>query len=155
MPEASRNTAASVTVSGDPASAGSAGSASGPAASAITSPVGTSSSSAASAPDNGGDGATHAASSTTTVTSSTAADSDAAAAFAVSLADWPIFPDTIPALVKLSSPELGLKLAVLSNVDRASFAYTRAALERGFAFAGAFTAEEIGSYKLRFFFSFF
>jgi len=121
LPEASGNTAGPIIVSVDPAST------SGPAASAITSPVGTS--------------------------TSTAADSDAAAAaaFAASLADWPIFPDTIPALVKLSSPELGLKLAVLSNVDRASFAYTRAALERGFAFAAAFTAEEIGSYKLRFF----
>ena len=121
LPEASGNTAGPIIVSVDPAST------SGPAASAITSPVGTS--------------------------TSTAADSDAAAAaaFAASLADWPFFPDTIPALVKLSSPELGLKLAVLSNVDRASFAYTRAALERGFAFAAAFTAEEIGSYKLRFF----
>jgi FMN phosphatase YigB (HAD superfamily) len=73
----------------------------------------------------------------------------AAAAFATSLADWPLFPDTTPALAKLSSA-LGLKLVVLSNVDRASFAHTRAALEQGFAFAAAFTAEEIGSYKLRF-----
>ncbi|KAH9977271.1 HAD-like domain-containing protein [Lactifluus volemus] len=69
-----------------------------------------------------------------------------ATAFAASLAHWPIFPDTINALVKLSST-LGLDLVVLSNVDRASFAHTRVALERGFAFSAIFTAEEIGSYK--------
>ncbi|KAI0303470.1 HAD-like domain-containing protein [Multifurca ochricompacta] len=54
-------------------------------------------------------------------------------------------PDTIAALAKLSS--LGLKLTVLSNVDRASFSHTRAALERGFVFDAVYTAEEIGSYK--------
>jgi hypothetical protein len=75
-------------------------------------------------------------------------DGAAAATFAASVADWPLFPDTTAALAKLSSA-LGLKLVVLSNVDRASFAYTRVALERGFTFAAAFTAEEIGSYKLR------
>jgi len=78
--------------------------------------------------------------------------SPAAATFAASLATWPIFPDTIAALTKLSSSSssslgLDLKLVVLSNVDRASFAHTRAALERGFAFAAVYTAEEIGSYK--------
>lgn len=73
--------------------------------------------------------------------------SPAATAFAASLAHWPIFPDTIPALAKLSSSALALKLVVLSNVDGASFAHTRAALERGFAFSAAYTAEEIGSYK--------
>ena len=71
----------------------------------------------------------------------------AAAAFAASLAQWPIFPDTPTALARLSA--LGLKLAVLSNVDRTSFAHTRAALERqgGFAFGAVYTAEDIGSYK--------
>ena len=71
----------------------------------------------------------------------------AAAAFAASLAQWPIFPDTPAALTRLSA--LGLKLAVLSNVDRTSFAHTRAALERqgGFAFGAVYTAEDIGSYK--------
>lgn len=71
----------------------------------------------------------------------------AAAAFAASLAHWPIFPDTPAALARLSAH--GLKLAVLSNVDRASFAHTRAALERQgqFAFGAVYTAEDIGSYK--------
>ncbi|KAH9056652.1 HAD-like protein [Lactarius vividus] len=54
--------------------------------------------------------------------------SPAATAFAASLARWPIFSDTPAALARLSA--LGLKLAVLSNVDRASFAHTRTALER-------------------------
>ena len=75
----------------------------------------------------------------------TATHSPAATAFAASLAHWPIFPDTIAALAQLSA--LGLDLVVLSNVDRASFAHTRAALERGFTFAAVYTAEEIGSYK--------
>ncbi|KAH9029557.1 HAD-like protein [Lactarius hengduanensis] len=71
----------------------------------------------------------------------------AATAFAASLAQWPIFPDTPAALARLSA--LGLKLAVLSNVDRASFAHTRTALERqgGFAFDAVYTAEDVGSYK--------
>ena len=120
----------------------------------MISPVGTSSSSASApaslslspSPDDDDDDAV----------SSRSAAAAAAAAFATSLADWPLFPDTTPALAKLSST-LGLKLVVLSNVDRASFAHTRAALEQGFAFTAAFTAEEIGSYKLRFpsFFFFF
>ncbi|KAI9446830.1 HAD-like protein [Lactarius indigo] len=73
--------------------------------------------------------------------------SPAAATFAASLAQWPIFPDTPAALARLSV--LGLKLAVLSNVDRASFAHTRAALEHqgGFAFDAVYTAEDVGSYK--------
>ncbi|KAH8983701.1 HAD-like protein [Lactarius hatsudake] len=68
-------------------------------------------------------------------------------AFAASLAQWPIFPDTPAALARLSA--LGLKLAVLSNVDRASFAHTRTVLERqgGFAFDAVYTAEDVGSYK--------
>ena len=73
--------------------------------------------------------------------------SPAAAIFANSLAEWPIFPDTPAALARLSA--LGLKLAVLSNVDRVSFAHTRAVLERrgGFAFGAVYTAEDIGSYN--------
>jgi hypothetical protein len=71
--------------------------------------------------------------------------SPGATAFAASLAHWPIFPDTITALAKLST--LGLDLVVLSNVDRASFEHTRVALERGFTFSAIYTAEEIGSYK--------
>ncbi|KAI9456256.1 HAD-like protein [Lactarius psammicola] len=61
-----------------------------------------------------------------------------AAAFAASLAQWPIFPDTPAALARLSS--LGLKLAVLSNVDHASRL-------GGFVFGAVYTAEDIGSYK--------
>jgi hypothetical protein len=73
--------------------------------------------------------------------------SPAANAFAASLAQWPIFPDTPAALARLSA--LGLKLTVLSNVDRASFAHTRKALEcrGGFTFGAVYTAEDIGSYK--------
>lgn len=73
--------------------------------------------------------------------------SPAAAVFAASLAQWPIFPDTHAALARLSA--LGLKLVVLSNVDRVSFAHTRAELERsgGFTFGAVYTAEDIGSYK--------
>jgi len=73
--------------------------------------------------------------------------SPAAASFAASLAQWPIFPDTPAALGRLSA--LGLKLAVLSNINRTSFVHTRAALEGqgGFTFGAAYTAEEIGSYK--------
>jgi len=125
LPEASENTVAPIVVSGDPDKT----------TAAVAFSVGTSSS----------------ASSAAAASASAAA---AAAAFAASLADWPIFPDTIPALAKLSTA-LGLKLVVLSNVDHASFAHTRAALEHGFAFAATFTAEDIGSYKLRFFSFFF
>jgi len=73
--------------------------------------------------------------------------SPAAAAFGASVAQWPMFADTPAALARLSA--LGLKLAVLSNVDRTSFAHTRAALERlgGFTFGAVYTAEDIGSYK--------
>ncbi|KAI9510402.1 HAD-like protein [Russula earlei] len=128
LPEASGNTlspaVASTAGEGDANPEGTAASASG-----MISPVGAS-------PSESGSGSSHAQPS-----------SSAAAAFAASLVDWPVFPDTVSALAKLSSSHLGLKLAVLSNVDRASFAYTCAALERGFTFAAAYTAEEIGSYK--------
>jgi 2-haloalkanoic acid dehalogenase type II len=76
---------------------------------------------------------------------STAAYSDAAQAFAASIAEWNVFPDTIAALAKLSS--LGLKLVVLSNVDRSSFGASKRKMEQGFTFDHVFTAEEIGSYK--------
>ncbi|KZT23702.1 HAD-like protein [Neolentinus lepideus HHB14362 ss-1] len=67
-------------------------------------------------------------------------------AFGQSIKDWPIFPDTIPALAKLSET---YKLTVLSNVDRSSFAHTRAALEGtgNFKFDHVMTAQDIGSYK--------
>lgn len=70
-------------------------------------------------------------------------------AFGQSIARWPPFSDTIAALAMLSRR---YKLAVLSNVDRQSFAGTRAVLERSdpahaFAFDAVYTAQDIGSYK--------
>lgn len=81
------------------------------------------------------------------ISSSQTQHSPAAVVFAASLAQWPIFPDTPAALARLST--FGLRLAVLSNVDRTSFTHTRVALERsgGFAFGAVYTAEDIGSYK--------
>jgi FMN phosphatase YigB (HAD superfamily) len=71
--------------------------------------------------------------------------SDDGAVFGASIGAWQPFPDSTAALAKLSA--LGPKLVVLSNVDKASFARTRALLEQGFTFDHVFTAEEIGSYK--------
>jgi len=68
-------------------------------------------------------------------------DADAAS-FAVSIARWPPFPDSKAALSHLRKR---CRLAVLSNVDRKSFAATQEAL--GFEFDLVCTAEEIGSYK--------
>jgi 2-haloalkanoic acid dehalogenase type II len=67
---------------------------------------------------------------------------EAAAAFAGSVGDWPPFPDSVEALRSLERSHL---LAILSNVDRASFARTEARL--GVKFGLVMTAEEIGSYK--------
>ncbi|KAI0341510.1 HAD-like protein [Trametopsis cervina] len=68
--------------------------------------------------------------------------------FANSIAGWQPFPDTIPALVTLSKY---YKLAILSNVDNDSFAFTRALLESSaeypFKFDAVYTAQDIGSYK--------
>jgi len=71
--------------------------------------------------------------------------SEEAKRFAASVKDWPAFEDTVDALQRLKA--LGLKLVILSNVDRASFEGTRRVLERGFELDGVYTAEEIGSYK--------
>ncbi|MDP6352866.1 MAG: haloacid dehalogenase type II [Alphaproteobacteria bacterium] len=69
--------------------------------------------------------------------------SDAEAeALAVSIGDWPPFADTPAALAYLKQH---YKLAVLSNVDRASFARTQTKL--GVALDAVVTAEEVGSYK--------
>ncbi|PCH35377.1 HAD-like protein [Wolfiporia cocos MD-104 SS10] len=78
-----------------------------------------------------------------------AAEADPHTAFGRSIASWPVFPDTVPALEYLSKH---LKLTVLSNVDRASFAATQRALEgppeaQRFAFAAVYTAEDAGAYK--------
>jgi 2-haloalkanoic acid dehalogenase type II len=80
-----------------------------------------------------------------TSTSSGQAHSLEAQAFAASIGSWPLFPDSSAALAQLSS--LGLKLIVLSNVDKKSFAHTQKALEHDFTFDHVFTAEDIGSYK--------
>ena len=68
-------------------------------------------------------------------------DSDAAG-FAASIARWPAFSDTSAALAELQQR---FRLAILSNVDKASFAATQKAL--GIEFDLVCTAEEIGSYK--------
>lgn len=66
-------------------------------------------------------------------------------AFGQSIRDWPLFPDSTDALSELSKH---YRLVVLSNVDRASFAFTREKLEAGkFTFDQICTAQDIGSYK--------
>ncbi|EIN08301.1 HAD-like protein [Punctularia strigosozonata HHB-11173 SS5] len=93
--------------------------------------------------------------STTTTTASTSAGTSAAGptndslssadiAFGQSIKDWPVFPDSVAALATLSKH---YKLVVLSNVDEASFAHTKAALEHGFAFDEIITAEDVGAWK--------
>lgn len=65
-----------------------------------------------------------------------------AEALARSVGDWPAFPDTLGALQRLKAL---CKLAVVSNVDHASFARTRPKL--GVALDALVTAEDVGSYK--------
>ena len=65
-----------------------------------------------------------------------------AAALAGSVPDWPPFPDSHEALVRLARRH---QLIILSNVDRSSFAHSNARL--GVTFASVLTAEDIGSYK--------
>jgi 2-haloacid dehalogenase len=65
-----------------------------------------------------------------------------AAALASSVPDWPAFEDSHDALSVLGER---FKLIILSNVDRVSFAGSRARL--GVEFTSVLTAEEIGSYK--------
>jgi len=67
---------------------------------------------------------------------------DEARAFADSIGAWPAFPDSPAALRYLKQH---YTLVVLSNVDRASFAASEAAL--GVSFDAVYTAEDIGSYK--------
>ncbi len=67
---------------------------------------------------------------------------EAAAAFGVSVRDWPPFPDSAEALNYLAQH---YQLVILSNVDRASFAHSNRKLE--VAFDAIFTAQDIGSYK--------
>ncbi len=61
---------------------------------------------------------------------------------AVSVPDWPAFPDSPGALVSLAQR---YRLIILSNVDRASFAASNSRL--GVTFDAILTAESIGSYK--------
>jgi 2-haloacid dehalogenase len=63
-------------------------------------------------------------------------------ALAVSVPDWPAFPDSPEALERLSQR---YKLIILSNVDRASFAGSNRRL--GVTFTSILTAQDIGSYK--------
>ncbi|HJU18299.1 MAG TPA: haloacid dehalogenase type II [Stellaceae bacterium] len=71
-----------------------------------------------------------------------AASTEADRAFGRSVGDWPAFADTPGALAYLKEH---YKLAILSNVDRTSFA---AILPRlGVGFDAVYTAEDIGSYK--------
>jgi len=65
-----------------------------------------------------------------------------AKAFANSVGDWPVFPDTVEALKTLSR---SYKLFILSNVDRASFKRSNEKL--GIVFDGIVTAQDVGSYK--------
>jgi 2-haloalkanoic acid dehalogenase type II len=69
-------------------------------------------------------------------------DLAAARAFGASVGDWPAFPDSADALAYL---QRFYQLAILSNVDRASFALSNRRL--GVEFFAVCTAEEIGSYK--------
>lgn len=64
--------------------------------------------------------------------------------FGESIGRWPAFPDTVDALRRLSKT---YKLAVLSNVDRESFAKTNAGPLQDFHFDLVVTAQDVGSYK--------
>ena len=63
-------------------------------------------------------------------------------AYGNSIGDWPAFPDAVEALAYLKR---FYKLAILSNVDNASFARSNRRL--GVTFDAIYTAEDIGSYK--------
>jgi 2-haloacid dehalogenase len=67
---------------------------------------------------------------------------DEAASFGASVPRWPAFPDSADALRDLKSR---FRLAVLSNVDRDSFAASNEKL--GDPFDVVVTAEDVGSYK--------
>ena len=71
-----------------------------------------------------------------------AATWDACLAYGRSVQNWPAFADSAGALQYLKRH---YKLAILSNVDNASFAHSNEKLL--VAFDGRYTAEDIGSYK--------
>ncbi len=70
------------------------------------------------------------------------ADPAEARAFSRSVGDWPAFPDSAAALRYLKPH---CKLAIISNVDRASAAHSPAKL--GIEFDAVITAQDVGSYK--------
>jgi len=70
------------------------------------------------------------------------ATSDEAEAFSRSVPDWPVFSDSPDALAYLKRH---FKLAILSNVDRESFAGSNRRL--GVEFDLIVTAQDVGSYK--------
>ncbi|MGH2513420.1 MAG: HAD-IA family hydrolase [Candidatus Limnocylindrales bacterium] len=63
-------------------------------------------------------------------------------ALAMSVPDWPAFPDSAEALERLSRH---YQLIILSNVDRTSFAGSNQRL--GITFTSIITAQDVGSYK--------
>ena len=65
-----------------------------------------------------------------------------ATAFGASVGDWPAFPDSTGALLRLQQRH---RLIIVSNVDRASFAASNRRL--GVTFDRIITAEEVGAYK--------
>jgi 2-haloalkanoic acid dehalogenase type II len=67
---------------------------------------------------------------------------DDAVTYGASIKDWPAFPDTVEALTYLKR---FYRLAILSNVDNASFAHSNKRLQ--VRFDAIYTAEDIGSYK--------
>jgi 2-haloacid dehalogenase len=70
------------------------------------------------------------------------ADPGEAEAFGRSVRDWPPFPDSAAALRYLKRH---YRLAIISNVDRDSFAHSQAKL--GIEFDAVITAQDVGSYK--------
>lgn len=71
-----------------------------------------------------------------------AQEPDAADRVALSVRDWPAFADSPAALAYLKRH---YKLVIVSNVDRASFAYSNEKL--GVEFDAIVTAQDVGSYK--------
>lgn len=67
---------------------------------------------------------------------------EACLTYGASVKNWPAFGDSAEALAYLKKH---FKLAVLSNVDHESFAYSQAKL--GIDFDAVFTAEDVGHYK--------
>jgi len=67
---------------------------------------------------------------------------DECLAYGDSIRNWPAFPDSAAALQYLKKH---YKLAILSNVDNRSFAFSNVKL--GVDFDAIYTAEDIGSYK--------